>query len=158
MANPLIDQITHPGNDEEFPLDADVVVDAAAASQRDPRAQQPQLRPREFACELLGARTPLRAPRPTRPAAPVSIGSDAHYALHVGTFEAAIAIAEEFGFAEERIVNRDAAAVLAHLRAKRERPRLDIGGVWEWPASTRDGARRGSRKDPRESTTARFRR
>ncbi len=29
MANPLVDQITHPGNEDEFPLDLDAVVAAA---------------------------------------------------------------------------------------------------------------------------------
>jgi putative hydrolase len=67
--------------------------------------------------------------------APVSIGSDAHYALHVGRFDAALAVAEELGFSPERIVNRSAEAVLAHLLGKRERPRLDEGGTWEWPVS-----------------------
>jgi putative hydrolase len=67
--------------------------------------------------------------------APISIGSDAHFALGVGRFEAAVAIAEELGFAEERIVNRDADAVLGHLLAKRERPYLDAGGEWTWPVA-----------------------
>ena len=78
--------------------------------------------------------------------APVSIGSDAHYALHVGRFDAALAVAEELGFAEDRIVNRDAEAVLAHLLGKRERPRLDVGGEWPGRAGRRASRRRGGRR------------
>jgi hypothetical protein len=38
-------------------------------------------------------------------------------------------------------VNRSAEAVLAHLTAKRERPRLEAGGVWDWPSTgAEDGA------------------
>jgi putative hydrolase len=133
MANPLVDQITHPGNEDEFPLDLDAIVSAAvlynvilelndhsfdASSSR----AGSTAREREFAAAAFSA------------GAPVSIGSDAHYALHVGRFETALAIAEEIGFTEERLVNRDAATVLAHLQAKRERPRLDLGGEWSWPS------------------------
>ena len=133
IANPLVDQITHPGNEEEFPLELDVVVEAAVrhnvivelnAHSFDPASSRAgsTAREREFAHAAYDA------------GAPVSIGSDAHYALHVGRFEAALAVAEEFGFDEERIVNRDASSVLEHLRAKRGRPRLDIGGEWSWPS------------------------
>jgi putative hydrolase len=132
MANPLVDQITHPGNEDEFPLELDAIVEAAVrhnvilelnAHSFDPASSRAGSgdREREFARAAYEA------------GAPLSIGSDAHYALHVGRFEAALAVADEFGFAEERVVNRDAASVLAHLRSKRERPRLDIGGVWTWP-------------------------
>jgi putative hydrolase len=132
MANPLVDQITHPGNEEEFPLDLDAVVAAAVEHNVilelndhsfDPESSRAgsTMREREFAAAAFAA------------GAPVSIGSDAHYALHVGRFESALAIAEQIGFSEERIVNRDAASVLAHLGAKRARTRLDVGGVWSWP-------------------------
>jgi histidinol phosphatase-like PHP family hydrolase len=65
--------------------------------------------------------------------APIAIGSDAHYALQVGRFDTAVAAAEEIGITEDQLVNRDAASVLDFLTSKRERPRLDVGGVWEWP-------------------------
>lgn len=132
MANPLVDEVTHPGNEDEFPLDLEAVVAAAvhhnvilelndhsfdSESSRVGSAE----REREFARAAYDA------------GAPVAIGSDAHYALHVGHFDAALAIAEEFGFAEERIVNRNAESVLAHLCAKRGRPHLDVGGEWSWP-------------------------
>jgi putative hydrolase len=135
MANPLVDQITHPGNEDEFPLDLDAVVAGALAHNVilelnahsfDPASSRAgsTAREREFAHAAYEA------------GVPVSIGSDAHYALHVGRFAAALAVAEEFGFAEERIVNRDAGSVLAHLSAKRERPRLDMGGAWSWPEAS----------------------
>ncbi|NTW28682.1 MAG: PHP domain-containing protein [Coriobacteriia bacterium] len=132
MANPYVDQISHPGNEEEFPLLLDPIVEAAvrynvilelnghsfdATSSRSSSAK----REREFAQAALAA------------GAPISIGSDAHFALHVGRFEAAVAVAEELGYTEERIVNHSAESVLAHLTAKRARPRLDTGGVWETP-------------------------
>lgn len=132
MANPLVDQITHPGNEDEFPLDMDAVISAAVEHNViielndhsfDPASSRVGStdREREFARAACSA------------GAGISIGSDAHYALHVGRFDAAIAVAEELGLGEERIVNRNAESVLAHLRSKRPRPRLDIGGEWSWP-------------------------
>jgi putative hydrolase len=131
MANPLVDQITHPGNEDEFPLELDEIVAAALrhnvilelnAHSFDVSSSRSAStgREREFSHAAYEA------------GAPVSIGSDAHYALRVGLFDTALTVAEEFGFAEERIVNRNAASVLAHLSAKRERLRLDIGGEWNW--------------------------
>jgi putative hydrolase len=132
IENPLVDQITHPGNDHEFPLDLDVVVQAAAhnrvilelndhtfaATSSRSRGSQ---REREFAQAALEA------------GAPIAIGSDAHYALQVGRFDAAVAVAEELSIPEARIVNRSPESVLEFLFAKRERPRIDVGGIWDWP-------------------------
>jgi putative hydrolase len=131
MANPYVDMISHPGNEDEFPLDLDAVVEAAVrhnvilelndhsfapTSARGSSAH----REREFAAAAKAA------------GAPIAIGSDAHYALHVGRFDAAVRAAAEVGIAEEDLVNRDAASVLTWLSGKRERPRLDWGGEWEW--------------------------
>ena len=132
MEHPLVDQITHPGNEAEFPLDLAAIVAAAVRNNVilelndhsfDPTSSRAGsgAREREFAQAALAA------------GAPVSIGSDAHYALFVGHFDAALAVAEEIGLTEDRVVNRSADAVLAHLTGKRERPRLDIGGSWVWP-------------------------
>lgn len=132
IANPLVDQITHPGNDEEFPVDRDAVVEAAVANEVilelnahsfDPSSS----RSAASRCERDFAYAAFEA------GALIAIGSDAHYALHVGRFDAAIAVAREIGIPEERIVNRDAATVLEFLLGKRERPRLDVGGDWTWP-------------------------
>jgi putative hydrolase len=138
MAHPLVDQITHPGNEDEFPLDADAVVEAAVRHNvilelNDHSFDPASSRAGSAAREREFARAAYEA------GAPISIGSDAHYALHVGRFDAALAVAEHFGFAEERIVNRSAESVLAHLHAKRERPRLDIGGEWSWPGDREGG-------------------
>ena len=152
MANPLVDQVTHPGNDDEFPLDLAAIVEAAVRynvilelndHSFDPASSRSGStgREREFARAAYDA------------GAPISIGSDAHYALHVGRFDAAIAIAEEFGFAEKRIVNRDAASVLAHLTGKRERPRLDIGGTWSWPETAAGPKQASAERDEREGGT-----
>ena len=127
MANPLVDMITHPGNEDEFPLDLEAVVAAAVRygvilelndhSFAPSSARHASVaREREFAAAAREA------------GAPVAISSDAHYHLHVGRFDAAIAAAIELGFAEADIVNRDAESVLDFLLAKRPRPRLDIGG------------------------------
>jgi putative hydrolase len=139
MAHPLVDQITHPGNEEEFPLDLDAVVEAAVRHNVilelndhsfDPTSSRAGsgMREREFAEAAFAA------------GAPLSIGSDAHYALYVGRFETALAIAEEIGLTEDRIVNRNAESVLEHLLGKRERPRLHVGGEWEWPIAAHGAA------------------
>jgi putative hydrolase len=133
MANPLIDQVTHPGNDEEFPLELEPIVEAALRhnvilelndhtfAPASARAASTQ-REREFAAAAYEA------------GALVSIGSDAHHAVYVGRVDAALAVAEELGFAEERIINRSASAVLEHLLGRRDRPYLNVGGEWDWPA------------------------
>ena len=135
IANPLVDMVVHPGNDAEFPLDLDTVVQAAAqagviielnAHSFDPRSSRAgsDVREREFAAAALAA------------GAPIAIGSDAHFALHVGRFDAGIAVAAEIGLAEAHVVNRSAASVLEFLLGRRERPRLEYGGVWESPSAT----------------------
>jgi putative hydrolase len=137
MANPNVDMISHPGNEDEFPVDMDVIVEAAVrhnvilelndhsfapTSARSASAH----REREFAAAAHAA------------GAPMAIGSDAHYALHVGRFDAALAVAEEIGVDLNRLVNRDAKTTLAHLEAKRPRPRLEVGGEWQWPGGSSD--------------------
>lgn len=132
MENPLVDQITHPGNEDEFPVDLDAVVAAAVRHKVilelndhsfDPSSARAgsDAREREFAEAAFHA------------GAPIAIGSDAHYALHVGRFDAASVVAEAIGITPERLVNRDAASVLEFLRSKRERTHMDVGGVWDWP-------------------------
>jgi len=149
MANPLVDQVTHPGNEDEFPVDLDAIVDAAVRynvilelneHSFDPASSRAGSteREREFVRAAHGA------------GAPIAIGSDAHYALRVGRFDAASALAEDLGIAEDSFVNRDAASVLAHLCAKRERPRLDIGGEWSWPTAPDTAEEPGATADSGE--------
>ncbi len=129
IENPLVDMITHPGNEDEFPVDLDAIVGAAVVHDVilelnnysfDPRSGRHSSygREREFAeaARDAGAR--------------IAVNSDAHFHLLVGSFENALAVAEEIGFPEHHIVNRDAASVLGFLKGKRERPRLDAGGEW----------------------------
>jgi putative hydrolase len=132
MANPNVDMISHPGNEDEFPVELDAVVEAAVRHN-----VILELNDHSFAPTSARAGSAHRerdfAEAALATGAPIAIGSDAHYASHVGRFDAAVAVAEELGITEERLVNRDAASVLAHLLAKRERPRLDVGGVHRWP-------------------------
>lgn len=129
MANPNVDMITHPGNDHEFPLDLGSVVDEAARRgiilELNDHTFAPTScrsasnhREREFAQAAMAA------------GAPIAVNSDAHFANQVGCFEEALAVAEAIGLTEERIINRTPESVLGHLLARRERPRLDHGGVW----------------------------
>jgi len=138
MANPNVDMITHPGNEDEFPLDLDVVVAAAVAHNvilelNDHSFEPTSARSASAAREIEFARSAAQA------GAPLAIGSDAHYALHVGRFDAAVQVAEGLGLGPDRFINRDAQTVLAHLLAKRDRPRLDVGGEWEWPGTSAPG-------------------
>ncbi len=137
IANPSVDQITHPGNEHEFPLDLDEVVAAAAEhrvilelndhsfSLTSARAGSAE-REREFAAAAVLA------------GAPIAIGSDAHFAFHVGRFDSALRAAKEIGLTRDELINRDAASVLEFLGSKRKRPRLDMGGAW---VSDRGGRR-----------------
>ena len=125
MSNTLVDIVTHPGNTEDFPVDVATIV--ATAVERgvalelnnhsfDPASSRSasSYGERRFAIAALDA------------GASISIGSDAHFHDQVGTFDQAIAVAEEIRFPIERIVNRDAASVLEFLRDRRARPQLDV--------------------------------
>lgn len=132
MANRLVDQVTHPGNDDEFPLDMDAVVRAAVEHN-----VILELNEHTFAPESARSASTEREREFARAAfeagAPIAVGSDAHFALYVGQFEVALQVAEEIGIPLERLVNRSAESVLAHILAKRGRPYLQVGGEWEWP-------------------------
>ncbi|PKQ30180.1 MAG: phosphatase [Actinobacteria bacterium HGW-Actinobacteria-10] len=129
IANPFVDQITHPGNDHEFPLDLDAIVRAAARHR-----VILELNDHSFAPTSARAGAAARerdfAAAAVLAGAPVAIGSDAHFAFHVGRFDSAISAAEEIGLTRDEIINRDAATVLDFLTSKRDRPRLGIGGAW----------------------------
>jgi putative hydrolase len=123
MRNPLVDVVTHPGNEDEFPLDVDAVVAAAVEfgvvlELNDHSFDPASARSTSLATERAFAVAARDA------GATISIGSDAHYHDQVGEFARALEVAEAMEFPRERVLNRDAAAVLAHLRARRERPRL----------------------------------
>jgi len=127
IANPLVDMVTHPGN-PAFPVDVDRVVAACVAHgvivELNNGSYEPSMsRSRETAGELAFARAAVDG------GAHVAITSDAHYHAHVGRFERALEVAESLGVEEDLIVNRDAESVLTFLNARRERPRLEMGGV-----------------------------
>lgn len=131
ISNPFVDQITHPGNGHEFPVDVDVVVSAAVAHDVILELNDHSFAPTSSRSK--GADFERAFAEAARDGgARIAIGSDAHYALHVGRFDAALAVADELGIAEDRLVNRDAASVLEFLLGKRQRPRLDAGGVASW--------------------------
>jgi len=123
MRNPLVDIVTHPGNAAEFPLDIETVVSVAVecgvALELNAHSFDPtSTRSASVAAERAFALAARDA------GAMISIGSDAHYHDAVGDFDRAVEVAEELGFPVERVINRDAASVLAFLRGKRERPRM----------------------------------
>lgn len=129
LANPNVDMITHPGNDAEFPLDREAVVAAAVEHDvilelNDYSFDSRSGRHKSLAHERAFAMDARDA------GATIAINSDAHFHLLVGRVDNALAVAEEIGFPEERIVNRSAESVLTFLTGKRARPRLDAGGEW----------------------------
>jgi putative hydrolase len=129
IANPLVDMITHPGNDAEYPLDLGAIVAAAVKHRVILELNNYSFDHRSGRhASLTTERAFAEAARDA--GALIAVGSDAHFHLLVGSFEHALAVVEEIGFPEERIVNRSAEAVLGFLQTKRERPRLDAGGEW----------------------------
>ena len=52
---------------------------------------------------------------------PVVVGSDAHFVSYVGNHQYADALFQELDFPEELVMNRDSAAFLAFLKARRAR-------------------------------------
>jgi putative hydrolase len=127
MANPLVDMVTHMGN-PAYPVDVEAVVAAAVrygviVEVNNASYDASMKRSVDVTRERALARAAADA------GALVALGSDAHYHSRVGMFDHAIEVAEESGIAEDHIVSRDAATVLAYLTSRRERPRLDMGGV-----------------------------
>lgn len=125
ISNPLVDVITHPGNFDEFPVRMEEIVDAAARHNVVLELNDHSFDPhsaRSTSAEMERAFAVAARDAGTF----ISIGSDAHYHELVGEFGRAVAVATEIGFPRERVINRDAAAVLAHLRAKRPRTRIGV--------------------------------
>lgn len=128
--NPLVDMVTHPGNEHEFPLDLDAIVTAAAT-----RGVILELNDHSFAPTSVRAASNDRerefAEAAVASGAPVAVNSDAHFASQVGRMEGALAVAAEIGLAEDQLINHTPDTVIAHLLSRRERPRLDHGGEWD---------------------------
>ncbi len=128
LANPLVDMITHPGNEEEFPLHLDRVVDAAVRAGvileiNDHSFDPSSVRSRSRAREIEFAQAAFDV------GCAIAVNSDAHYHDLIGGLDRALEVVEQIGITEDRIVNRSAASVLEHLLARRPRPRLDVGGA-----------------------------
>jgi putative hydrolase len=123
ISNPLVDVVTHPGNVDGFPVDVDTVVAAAVECGVALELNNHSFEPGSTrAASIGGERAFALAARDA--GAMITIGSDAHYHDQVGSFDRALAVADEIAFPLERVVNRGEASVLAFLHAKRERPRL----------------------------------
>ncbi len=126
MANPHVDMVTHPGNGT-YPVHPEAVVEAALR-------HDVILEVNDFTFVGPGSRVASAdgerafAAAAAQAGAKVAICSDAHFHLHVGRVDSALAAAEEAGVGEALVVNLDADRVVAHLTGKRERPRLDEGG------------------------------
>jgi putative hydrolase len=122
LENPLVDMITHPGN-AQFPVDMAEVSAAAAAHN-----VILELNDHSFAPDSARAGSSEReaefAAAAYAAGAPIAIGSDAHFHGNVGDFEQAIAAATAIGIPQDGVVNRDAAAVIEFLTARRPRARL----------------------------------
>jgi putative hydrolase len=124
MSNPLVDIVTHPGNADDFPVDIAAMVATAVE-----RGVALELNNHSFdpassrSAASYGERRVAIAALDA--GAMISIGSDAHFHDQVGTFEHALAVVDEIGFPEARIINRNAASVLEFLRDRRARPRMD---------------------------------
>lgn len=134
ISNPHVDMITHPGNDAEFPIHRDRAIEAAVRHGVILELNDYSFSPlsgRSVCCDC--ERQFAEAARDA--GATIAVSSDAHHASHVGRFDTALSVAEELEIPLGQIVNRNAAAVLEHLIGRRERPRLDSGGVWESPGT-----------------------
>lgn len=132
MRNPLVDQVTHPGNEAEFPLDLDRIVRAAVDNRVILELNDHSFAPTSARSGSSGREIEF-ASAARDAGAPIAIGSDAHFWLHVGRFGSALAAAADLGITRDLIVNRDGGAVLEFLLEKRPRPRLELGGVWDSP-------------------------
>jgi putative hydrolase len=130
MRNPLVDVVTHPGNVAEFPVEIGEVVATAVEHgvalelnnhSFDSRSGRSGGRAAERAFAIAARDAGAR----------IAIGSDAHYHEQVGGFDHALAVVKEIAFPRDRIVNRDAASVLAFLNNRRDesRPRVEPAGA-----------------------------
>lgn len=125
MTSPLVDMVTHPGT-PWFRVDVDEVVACAVEHgvilELNNSSFEPNVsRSRDSSMERGFARAAVEA------GAFIAIDSDAHHAASVGRFDRAVAVAAELGLRADRLVNRDAASVLAYLTARRVRPFLERG-------------------------------
>jgi len=128
IAHPMVDMITHPGN-QSYPVDIESVVEAA-------RENDVIVELNDFSFSGNGSRQGSEDAERRfvwdahEAGVPIAINSDAHYHLQVGIFQSAGPVARDLGLCEEDFINSSADRVLEFLLAKRSRPLLDIGGEW----------------------------
>lgn len=130
MSNPLVDQLNHPGNENNYPLILEPIIEAATAynviielnnHSFDTHGSRGGSKERELEFALAAYEAGVT----------LSIGSDAHFWSAIGDFEPGLTHALGRGIPEEYFVNASAASVLSHLTTKRPRHRLDWGPVVE---------------------------
>lgn len=128
VSNPYVDQLNHPGNEEQFPLHLELVIEACYENNViielnnhsfDPHGS----RAGSFAREMEFARAAYER------GCPISIGSDAHYFTAIAEFSEALIAAEQIGIPDDYFVNYSAEKVLDHLQSKRPRNRINWGPV-----------------------------
>ena len=107
MKNPYVNIIGHP-DDGRYPLDYPTLVRAAADAGVLLEVNNSSLTPGGFR---------VNGPQ----GVPVVVGSDAHFVSYVGNHQYADALFQELNFPEELVMNRDSAAFLAFLKARRAR-------------------------------------
>ena len=115
MRNPYVDGIVHPGN-PAYSVDIEAVVKAAKEMGKLLEINNSSLtltrtdslpNCQEFARRI------------AQLDAEAIIGSDAHFSTLVGTFDAAVALAEAAGLTERHVINTSAERVLRFLEARR---------------------------------------
>ncbi|CUH94372.1 putative phosphatase TTE1963 [Propionispora sp. 2/2-37] len=119
VKNPWVDVIVHPGN-PGFQIDAEAVVKAAAQY--------------DVALEVNNSSL-VRSRQGSRPycsriiqlakqyGAKMIVGTDSHFAYHIGDFAAALALLEENGVAERDMLNSSVEKIIAHLSRRQNRLR-----------------------------------
>lgn len=126
ISNPLVDMLTHPGNDVAFPVRIIPIIEAAVQHNViielnnhsfDSHGSRIGTSDREVEFALAAYEAGL----------PVAIGSDAHYWSAIGQNQPALAAALQVGIPPDYFLNLSAERVVGHLTAKRPRPRMDWG-------------------------------
>jgi putative hydrolase len=128
LKNPLVDQLNHPGNLVQFPIDIDAVIKAAIEHKVIIELNNSSLDPEGTRSESIEQELDFAAAA-YQAGAVVAVGSDAHYFTGIGNFDRALQGAAERGIPEDYFLNTTAERVLAHLEAKRPRRHLNDGPV-----------------------------
>lgn len=122
MANPWVDIIVHPGNDE-FPINPEAVIEGAlrwgcALEVNNASLSYIRQGSRPF-CERLVALAKEHG-------VPLALGTDSHFASSVGDFSGSLALVHACGYPEERLLNSSWEKLETYLAARRERRRAAL--------------------------------